>query len=184
MADLLSVDTVARYLGLSEPGDQYSTISEMIDAAQAILERYTGRSLGNQTRYTEYHDSATVIYVDKPPISTVYSLTDDYHYGSRSIALTDIIDSVDDGGRNYEVGKIECAPWGTEGGFTGGRLAVAVDYLGGWTTATLPDDLRQAWIDLVVLMFNAPDRLVEGRLLDRDVPGAIRAICWSYRREV
>lgn len=193
MADLLVVADVAAHLGLPSNTDQYEVIDNLIDAAQTTIERYTQRTLATNTTRTEFYDSARYIMVRNPPITSVNAVTDDYHYGARSITLTDLIDEDDDGGRNYEIGKIECAPWGTESGFTGGRLAVQVGYDGGWTTTTLPADLRQAWIDLVCFWFNNRDRLgldlgalagAPEKAQNANVPRELREVFLAYRRKL
>lgn len=158
MADLLSVSEVARYLSLgSEQGDHHTTIGEMIDAAQKVIERITRRSIDANARRTEYHNgTGRWLYVNEAPITEIIALTDDAQYSERSIDLDNVVTD-EDGGRNYQKGKIEL--WKGEGGFSGGRLGVRICYEAGWTTSTLPADLRQAWIELVAYWFNNPERV-------------------------
>ena len=158
MADLLTVAEVARYLALGDYGEQRDTLSEMIDAAQEVIERVTWRSLALNTQRTEYYDGGgTALWTDHAPITSIIALTDDVQYSARSITLTNVIQDTDDNGDNYRKGKVEL--WKNEGGFGGGRLSARICYEAGWTTTTLPADLRQAWIELVAFWFNNPDRV-------------------------
>ena len=158
MADLLSVETVARYLGLDDESDSYDTIDEYIDAAQAVIERYTNRSLATAADRTEYYNAGgTWFHSQQSPITTIYTLTDDVQYSARAIDLDNVVQSTDDGGDNYARGKVEL--WKDEGGFCGSRLGVRLYYNAGWTATTIPDDLWQAWIELVVFWFNNPERV-------------------------
>lgn len=158
MADLLTVAEVARYLSLgSEQGEHNTTLGEMIDAAQKVIERVTHRTLDTNTRRTEYHDGAgTWLYADEAPITEIIALTDDAQYSARSIDLDNVV-TTEDGGVNYKSGKVEL--WKAEGGFSGSRLGVRICYDAGWTATTLPADLRQAWIELVAFWFNNPERV-------------------------
>ena len=160
MADLLTVETVARYLGLDEYSDEYDTIGEYIDQAQAVIERYTNRSLATAADRTEYYTaSGRSLYVQQSPITTIYALTDDVRNAATDINVgTNVIDSTDDNGDRYARGKIEL--WDdASNNFTGGQLGVRVWYNAGWTAATIPDDLLRAWIDLACFWFNNQERL-------------------------
>jgi hypothetical protein len=157
MADLLTVYEVQRHLGI-DAGTDPALIDELITAAQSVIEGETKRSLATAATYTEYHmGGRDYICVNRPPIISITSVTDDAQYGSRSIAATNWIDGTDDNGANYEAGIVEL--WNTESCFAPGRSQVKVVYVGGWTTATLPAGLRQAWIDLVSYWYNNADRL-------------------------
>ena len=159
MADLLKVSDVARYLSLgNDYGEDHTTLSEMIDAAQKVIERATGRSLATNTQRTEYYDGGgRWLWVNHAPITEVHALTDDVQYSARAIDLDNVIQDTDDGGANYAMGKVEL--WKNEGGLGGGRLSSRIWYAAGWTTTTLPPDLRQAWIELVAFLFNNPERI-------------------------
>lgn len=170
MADLLTVATVARHLGLTDYEDQRTLLDEYIDAAQSVAERIMNRSLATATNYTEWHDaSGAYFYVDHPPIVSISALVDDAQNSARSITLTNVIQSSNDGGHNYAMGRVEL--WNEESGYCGLRLGTRINYTGGWTTATLPDDVRQAWIDLVVFYFNNPERVSDGT---KGVPTSVR----------
>jgi hypothetical protein len=135
-----------------------SKLQNLIDSAQAAMEVVLHRSLSTATGYTEYHrGGGTHIYVKRPPIVSVTSLTDDAQNGQRAITSGNWIDATDDNGDNYAVGKVEL--WNTEGYFSAGRAQVKVVYQGGWDASTLPADLRQAWIEFVALKYDAPDRV-------------------------
>lgn len=156
MADLLTVEEVAAYLDMPNTDDR-TELSRLIDAAQKSIERLTNRSLATAATYTEYHDGGSGrVYVKRPPIVSITSVTDDAQYGSRSILATNWIDGTDDNGANYEAGIVEL--WNLESQFAPGRSQVKVVYVGGWTTTTIPDDLRDAWIRLVALWYDTPER--------------------------
>ena len=177
MADLLTVATVARHLGLTDYEDQRTLLDEYIDAAQSVAERIMHRSLATATNYTEWHDaSGPYFYVDRPPIVSISALVDDAQNSARSITLTNVVTDSYDGGRNYKIGKVEL--WDEESGYCGLRLGTRINYTGGWTTATLPDDVRQAWIDLVAYWFNNPDRVSEDT---GAVPPEIRNVFLAWR---
>ena len=191
MADLLTVYTVAQYLGLDEYADVQSTIEDMINAAQNVIQRIANRSLdANQERTEYYNASGTHLYVDHAPITEIINLTDDVQYSERAITLSNVIQNTDDGGRNYRRGKIEL--WKNEGGFCGGRLNARVNYRAGWTVATLPDDLRQAWLELVLFWYNNPQRvgLVQAAIAGEtvawqqvEVPQELMKVFKAYRLE-
>jgi hypothetical protein len=154
---LVTVAEVCDAMGIPAGDANESGLQGLIDSAQAAMEVVLHRSLSTATGYTEYHRGGdTHIYVKRPPIVSVTSLTDDAQYGKRAITSDNWIDSTDDNGDNYAVGKVEL--WNTEGYFAGGRAQVKVVYQGGWDASTLPADLRQAWIELVALKYDAPER--------------------------
>ena len=190
MADLLKVSDVARYLSLgNDYGEDHTTLSEMIDAAQKVIERATGRSLATNTQRTEYYDGGVRwLWVNHAPITEVHALTDDVQYSARAIDLDNVIQDTDDGGANYAMGKVEL--WKNEGGLGGGRLSSRIWYAAGWTTTTLPPDLRQAWIELVAFWFNNQDRLgirygmVGGQSVgyqDAPIPKELASVFAAYR---
>lgn len=198
MADLLSVDTVARNLRLDDYADNEMLLSALIDAAQAVIERESNRTLDTAKEYTEYHTPLVMegigcVYVDNPPIvaTTTPVIYDDWRYAPRLLSSADWIRSVDDGGFNYAAGKIEL--WNTESVFAQDRLNVKITYIGGWTTTTIPGDLLQAWINLVAFWFENPDRIGLIQLQDggsggysaqweqAEVPEQLRAIFRAYR---
>lgn len=162
MADLLTVEECARHIGIDDFSDDYTLIEDFIGGAKQAIETLTARSLATATSYTEYHDAGdTHVYVDRPPIVSVTTLYDSaWEKGSnsaRSISSDDWIADTDDQGENYRQGKVELC--NTEGEFSGGKRDVKVTYVGGWTTSTLPQDLREAWIELVALRYNSPERI-------------------------
>ena len=158
MADLLSVETVAEYLGIADPSDDRNLLDRLINAAKRAFEDIAHRTLDTNTAYTEYHDAGgRYIYVDRPPISEVSTLKDGVQDSARSISTDDWISDSDDQGKNYRAGKIEL--WQGESHFTGTRLDVEATYNGGWTATNIPQDLREAWIELVAFWFNNTERV-------------------------
>lgn len=157
MADLLKAETVAQYIGLSDPSPDLDLIDRLIDAAKDAIEAMTARSLSTATTYTEYHDAGRAyIYVRVPPIVSITNLYDDAQTSARSIGSDDWIDDTDDSGQNYRAGKVEL--WNDESSFGGDRLDAKVVYVGGWTTSTIPQDLLQAWVELVSFWYNNTER--------------------------
>jgi len=189
MAELLTVQTVAGYLGIDDYADDASTIEDMIGAAQAVIERYARRSLDANRERTEYYDvSGMDFYAREAPITEIVTLTDDAQYSERAITLTNVVSLTNDNGENYGAGKVEL--WKDEGGFSGGRLNVLLNYRAGWTTGTLPADLRQAWIDLVVFWWNNPERvgiaqaIIAGENIQwekGEIPHELVSVFLSYR---
>jgi hypothetical protein len=156
---LISVREVADYIGLPDPTDDYSLLSRLIDAAQAGIEGAApGCKLTAGTAYTEYHDSRErCVYVDHAPITAIAHVVDDVQYSARELSSANWVTDANDGGKNYSVGKVEL--WKDESGFAGGRLAVRVNYTGGWTAATLPADLKQGWIEFTMILYDSRDRV-------------------------
>lgn len=168
MADLLSVEDVARAMGLVDYTDDRTELARLIDVAKATIEGICNRTLDIAATYTEYHRGGkTHVYVKRPPIVSITSVTDDAQYGARSIAATNYIDGTDDNGDNYAIGKVEL--WNTESAFTPGKSQVKVVYVGGWTTTTLPADIKDVWIRLVQLWFDNPERDAVARNADGTV---------------
>jgi hypothetical protein len=135
-------------------------------------------------------DGIGVIYVDNPPIlaTTCPVIYDDYRYSPRLLSSADWIRSIDDGGANYNAGKIEL--WNTETTFAQDKLNVKITYTGGWTASTVPGDLLQAWVNLVAFWFENPDRvglvsMDEGSYSvtwqQAEVPQQLRDVFQSYR---
>lgn len=197
MADLLTVRTVAMHLRLDDYSPQQTLLDALIDAAQETIEREANRSLAVAVERTEYHtpmivDGSGCIYVDNPPIlaTTCPVIYDDYRYSPRLISSADWIRSIDDGGANYTAGKVEL--WNTEGTFTQDKLNVKITYTGGWTLATIPRDLLQAWVNLVAFWFENPDRVGLTELDDggysasweqAEVPAQLLSVFRAYRVE-
>jgi len=182
MADLLTPDDVAPFLGMDDTSADYALLNTLIDAAQETIEQLTNRTLATATTYTEYHDAGdTHIYVDRPPIVSISALYDSaWDKGSnaaRTIASTGYITDSDDQGANYRMGKVELC--NTESTFGGGRLDAKVTYLGGWTTSTIPADLKQAWCELVAFWFDNPERFSVGAN-NRHVPEPLANVIRRY----
>ena len=195
MADLLDVATVARHMRLDDYRESQTLISELIDAAQAAIERETNRTLDTACQYVEYHtgmvlDGYGCIFVDHPPISatTAPVVYDDRRYSPRLITSTDTIRDTDDGGLNYGMGKLQL--WNNEGYFSSDKLNVQITYWGGWTTATLPRDVKLAWIELVQFWFENPERVglkysrdgsYGAAIEEAEIPKQLLAVFHSYR---
>ena len=163
MADLLTTAEVARAMEMDDLSDDDALLEAIIGGAQAAAEREMGgRSLDTAAAVTEYHTPLVVngrgcVFVDRPPIVSVTLVQDDYRFTARTISTANYIRSIDDNSRNWNMGKIEL--WNDEGTFAHDRNNVAITYTGGWTTSTLPGDLRQAWIDLARTWYENPDRV-------------------------
>ncbi len=157
MADLLKTEEVAIAMGLGDYQPDYNELNRLINVAKATIEGICNRSLDTAQTYTEYHTGGKpYVYVKRPPIVSITSVTDDAQYGARSIAATNYIDGTDDNGENYAIGRVEL--WYNESHFTPGKSQVKVVYVGGWTTATIPADIKHAWIRLVSLWYDNPER--------------------------
>jgi len=182
MADLLTPAEVAPFLGTEAVKGDAGFVDVLIKAAQELIEQITNRNLDAATTYTEYHDAGdTHIYVDRPPIVSITNLYDGaWPKGSdaaREITSSDYVTDSDDQCHNYRQGKIELC--NEEGGFGGARLDAKVVYIGGWTKATLPADLRQAWVELVCYWYNAPERFHTANAEDQ-VPAGLYNVLRRY----
>ena len=105
---------------------------ESPDACNRTFENYTV----NQT--TEYFDGdkeKSFIIVKNPPITSVTSLHDDLDRVYGSAALIDADDYV-----AYDSGRVEL----DGGSFSTGLKNIKIIYKGGYTEATIPDDLKLA----------------------------------------
>lgn len=156
MADLLSEQEVAVRMNITDPA-ALATLKALIASTQTAIENLTWRSLAVATTRTEYYNAGQkFIRVDHAPITSVLGLHDDAQDSPRAISSADWVSAANDQGKNYNVGKIEL--WNDESSFGGDRLDVRVCYVGGWTKATLPDDLREAWIQLVQVCYDFQER--------------------------
>ncbi len=183
MADLLKPGDVAPFLGMDDYADDIDLLNTLIDSAQDTLEVLLNRSLATATTYTEYHDAGErYIYVDRPPIVSISTVQDQaWSKGSnaaRTIESTNYITDSDDQGTNYRQGKVELC--NQESAFGGTRLDALVTYVGGWTTSTLPDDLKQAWIELVCYWYDNPERHIAGAGAAQQIPEGILNVARRY----
>lgn len=164
MADLLTVKEVAAHLRLDDYTEQKALLEELINAAKSAIEREMNRTLDTACAYTEFHTAIDIngsgcVYVDHPPIvaTTAPVVYDDNRYSPRLISTANFITDADDGGFNYSQGKIQL--WNDETHFASDELTVKVIYWGGWTTTTLPRELRLGWIELVQFWYENPERV-------------------------
>lgn len=192
---LLDAETVARHIGLDGPGENSGMLTDLVAAAKAAIERECNRTLDATTAYTEYLTAMVVdgvgcVYVDHPPIvaDTCPVIYDDWRNAPRLISSADWVRSIDDGGHCYSMGKIQL--WNTESFFAGELHNVKITYYGGWTAATLPPDLRRAWIQLVQFWFENPDRVGIAELTEggyhvawenAEIPRSLLAVFHAYR---
>lgn len=163
VSGLVSISELALHIGEADIGDSGQLMHELLEAAREAIERQlAGRSLEENQSYTERHTAVRVdghdcVYVNNAPITSVTQLVDDVRGAARVIDPSEYITDAVDNGENFRQGKIEL--YDEAGRLTAGRLNVEVEYYGGWSAATIPLDLKRAWIDLVAFWYNNQDRV-------------------------
>jgi len=141
---------VARILGCSALD---ASMLQLMDAAQGAMETYCDRKFDSAQR-TEYHSGRgeNFIYLKNAPITdsagavtrttSNLSVWDDL---DREWAAVDKIDDDDLVIENPEAGLLVYE----DSKFSDGIQNVKVTYYGGFTAATMPEDIKQAFIILV-----------------------------------
>ena len=150
MENLISLDEYKLAKSLSKT-DEDDKIAWYIASASSIIQTYLGRTFsdtGNDiTQIFNLDYDASVLYLDKYPITELVSITtiDPYGYDSTVHWPAPTSDYYVDleGGRIYRTGSTPYWPQGP--------AAVIVTYKAGYTGGidAIPQDLKQAAIDLV-----------------------------------
>jgi hypothetical protein len=121
----------------------------------AACEQYCCRKFSSD-QFTEYFDASgaeSSYYVANPPMTALASVTDDAQYGARAINTATNVLWFD---AYKERGEVHL--YKNEGYFSGGIAGVKVVYTGGYTSATIPADLKEAICQEVLYRLN--DRAV------------------------
>jgi len=126
---------------------KYETLlNTIIDAVSKRFENYCCREFEYQQNIEEYHSGTgenTFIIVQRPPISKVTSLHDDYNRVFGDDTLFDV-DNYVAGEQTVDLKNFR---------FRKGIKNIKVVYDGGYTDATIPHDLRLAAIMQTVFIF-------------------------------
>ena len=128
-------------------------LNEIVDGVNALLESYCGR-IFDSTTYVEYYDGneADSIVLDKWPVTSITSIYDDSNREFTSVSLID---------PTYytfypESGKVSLlvSTWGGEV-FQLGFRNVKITYIAGYTSVTMPKDLKLIAADIVSKKFKS-----------------------------
>jgi len=150
---LITADNVMEYGNLNNEALRVR-ITLLIDSVLAAAEEYCGRLFSSDT-FTEYRDGKgqSSVVMDNPPMTALTSVTDDAQVGARSIDTASNVLWLDEYKRK---GQVQL--YNNESAFGGGRAGVKVVYTGGYTSTTIPADLKMAVMDEVLYRLN--DRAV------------------------
>lgn len=142
---LITLDDVKNYMQIEED-TQDAQIGQMIDSVQAQVKKKISRDLESSV-HTEYHDgdATNILIVKEFPVTAVTSIHDDPErvYGDDTLISSD----------DYIIGEVDGSPAGIirldVGVFYSSQKNIKVVYTGGYTAATVPEDIKMALIKLV-----------------------------------
>lgn len=178
---LITLQDVKNYLQIEE-STQDAQLTQMIKSVEAQVKKTLGRELESAER-TEYYDGdgKGIILVKEFPITAVASLYDDpdRDYGSDTLISSD----------DYIWGQVDgLAPGAIRldlGFFYRSQKNVKVTYTGGYTTSTLPEDIKMALIKLVGAEHIEANGAIFAINPDGDDtggqyrPGVLRKVAWK-----
>jgi len=145
---------VADYLDVNIV-DAKPLLTRLCAAVHVRIEDYCDR-IFDMARYTEYHDmpvSTGVVWVNNPPINTLWSLTDDAQDGAR------VINSASDVQIYSSASAGMLKLWDSESVFVTGIQAVKVVYTGGYARNDMPADLELAAAMMVAVLWEGAEPL-------------------------
>lgn len=123
--------------------DRDLRIQTLIDAVWADAERYCLRDFdyGTHTEHFTLDKAVGYVFVKAPPIESITSVTDDIQYSARAITVADNVVNEQE---YFDRGEVRL--YKSEGLFTADPTepTVTVVYVGGYTQASLPANLREA----------------------------------------
>lgn len=141
--NIISVDEFADYLG-DDGSTNYGRYELIINAVSHLFNSYTNRKLKSR-QLTEYYDGngGTVLYVDSYPIVSVSTDIDIRVDTDRSYSTSDKITST-----NIVIDSEEGRIRLENDSFDSGEHSVKIVYTAGYTTATMPWDLKYAAMEM------------------------------------
>lgn len=149
MEDLITIDEYKTAKGLSKH-DEDDRISWFITSASSIIQAYLERDFAdtgnNITEVFSLDYDASILYLDKYPVSELVSVTEIDPYGYDSSVHWPVPTS------SYYLDAAQGRLFRTGGGYwPQGPGAITVVYKAGYSggTSVVPPDLKQATIDLV-----------------------------------
>ena len=135
---LLTIADIKEELGISDT-DSDTLLTSLLNAVVALFEKKIDRTLESAT-YTEYHSSKAnqnKVFLKNYPVTSITSIHDDpdWDYGSGDLLDSDDYNYDDDSGIVYY-----------DGYFYEGFNNIKVVYEAGYTSATIPKDIKQCLI--------------------------------------
>lgn len=148
------------WLGISDDNDnQDSLINTLIDAASDFVKLFTGRKfIKPDEAETEYYSGygGVVLYLDNKPISSISDIS--YRSGSTGSSWTTIT-----GQWTYEYDATKGIIHLTDGNvFTSGFRNWRVQYIYGYVTADVPNDIKMAVMELVAIKKTEYEKKLHG----------------------
>ena len=136
---LITVQEVLDYGNLNNDALR-PRITALLASVFAAGEEYCGRKFSSES-FTEYFDAVGQSHVTlaNPPATVLNSVTDDAQNSARSIDTGADVLWLEEYKRKGEVRL-----YNAEGSFNGGIAGVKVVYTGGWTSSTIPLELKNA----------------------------------------
>ncbi len=177
---------VADYLNI-DVEDSKPLLTRLCAAVATRIEGYCDREFDRE-RHTEYHDmsiSTGIVWVNNPPIDTLWSLTDNAQHGARVINSTSDVQIYN----SHNGGMIRL--WNTEGVFVTGIQSVKIIYTGGYARNEMPADLELAAAQMVAVLWEGAEPLArESQNIDGEqikwradsIPPQAKPILNKYRR--
>jgi hypothetical protein len=156
---LVTLEDVRELGGLMDH-DADPVLARRLRGVLVKAERFCGRSFADGTTtsdasWIEYHDGGgTYIMVRNPPVVTITALADGYPLTIRTI---DFANNVRTEQEYKDQGRVEL--YNGEQCFQGTENAVRIAYIGGWTRANFPDELRDALCEQVLFEANQGGRI-------------------------
>lgn len=125
-------------------------ITSLLASVFAAAEQYCARKFSSD-QFTEYFDATGQmnVFIENPPMTALTSVTDDAQQAARSIDTSLNVLWLD----QYK-NRGEVRLYNNESAFTGGVAGAKVVYTGGWTSTTLPADLKEALCQEVLYRLN------------------------------
>lgn len=162
----MAIDTVANYKsyrGITVPTWD-TQLGVLLTNGQAQMERFCDRAFDSAT-VTEYYDGgAELVLLRRLPVASITSITITTPLGDSRVLTTDEYTANNDTGevRLYqpilgfdfsEWGGLQRQRYGIYPRFPKGRQNITVVYTGGYTSQTMPADLKQALYEIMDELF-------------------------------
>lgn len=160
MSNFATRAEVKEFIGIDSGNTTYDDfINSMLTNSSSIIKSYLGRDIVQAT-YTDHYydgDGSDTLILRQYPIISVTSLYDD---PDRDFGSDSLLDEDPNGDRDFLiVNKNEIDNEGIirriQGGiFYKGKQNIKITYVGGYSSANVPADIKQAQIQLVTFFYN------------------------------